>query len=283
MWNTQLCLGTNDQFGISVEEQIRLFKKTGFDGFFTDWYRNAPIKEWKALADELGMIYQSIHAPFGNSAKMWESNADEAVDELLACLNDCAKNTIPIMVVHPFIGFESHTPTEEGIKNFGVLVNAADKTNVKIAFENVEAEEYLAALMNAFGGCECVGFCWDTGHEMCYNHSVDMLGMYGHKLICTHIDDNLGIRDRCGKITWLDDLHLLPFDGIADWNNVVKRLNYHNYTGPMTFELNKKSKPDRTENDVYDRMPLEEYLTEAYKRACRVTALKLQKNGWGLN
>lgn len=275
MWNAKLCLGTNSQFGVSVEEQIRLFKKTGFDGFFTEWSEDACVREWKEFADKIGMVYHSIHAPFGNAAKMWEADAKDAVDELFACLKDCEENFIPIMIVHPFIGFESHTPTQEGIENYGKLVKVADKKNVKIAFENVEGEEYLAALMKAFESYDCVGFCWDTGHEMCYNHSADMLKLYGEKLICTHINDNLGISDYSGKITWLDDLHLLPFDGIADWNNIVKRLNDHNYTDFMTFELNKKSKPNRTENDLYDKMPLEEYLTEAYKRACRVTALKL--------
>jgi sugar phosphate isomerase/epimerase len=277
MWNAQLCLGTSGQFGASVEEQIRLFKKTGFDGFFTGWSKNADIEKCKKLADELGMVYQSIHAPFTNAAKMWEADAKDAVDELLACLNDCAANSVPIMIVHPFIGFESHTPTKEGIVNFGKIVKAAAEKNVKIAFENVEGEEYLAALMNAFGSYDCVGFCWDTGHEMCYNHSADLLSLYGDKLLCTHLNDNLGIRDFSGNITWLDDLHLLPFDGIADWNAIARRLNDHHYAGILTFELNKKSKPDRIENDVYDKMPLEEYLTEVYKRACRVAALKLRK------
>jgi sugar phosphate isomerase/epimerase len=276
MWNARLCLGTNGQYEVPVEEQIRLLKKIGFDGFFTGWSEDACVGEWKALADKIGIVYQSIHAPFGNAARMWEADGNGAVDELLSCLNDCAENAIPIMIVHPFIGFESHTPTPEGIENYGKIVKAAKETNVKIAFENVEGEEYLAALMKAYGRYDCVGFCWDTGHEMCYNHSADMLNLYGEKLLCTHINDNLGINDQEGKITWLDDLHLLPFDGIADWNNIAKRLNDHHYTGFMTFELNKKSKPGRSENDLYDKMPLEEYLVEAYKRACRVAALKLR-------
>lgn len=274
MWNARLVLGTGGQFGACVEEQIRLFKKTGFDGFFTGWSGDARVREWKALADELGMVYQSIHAPFSNAAKMWEADADEAMDELLRCLSDCAENAVPIMVVHPFIGFESHTPTREGIRNFGKLADTAEAKNVRLAFENVEGEEYLAALMEAFRDRECVGFCWDTGHEMCYNRFADQLRLYGDRLFCTHLNDNLGVRDFNGKITWLDDLHLLPFDGVADWSGIAARLNRCRYAGALTFELNKKSKPGRTENGVYDKMPLDEYLTEAYKRACRVAALK---------
>lgn len=209
MWNARLVLGTGGQFGACVEEQIRLFKKTGFDGFFTGWSGDARVREWKALADELGMVYQSIHAPFSNAAKMWEADADEAMDELLRCLSDCAENAVPIMVVHPFIGFESHTPTREGIRNFGKLADAAEAKNVRLAFENVEGEEYLAALMEAFRDRECVGFCWDTGHEMCYNRFADQLRLYGDRLFCTHLNDNLGVRDFNGKITWLDELELV--------------------------------------------------------------------------
>ena len=72
-------------------------------------------------------------------------------------------------------------------------------------------------------------------------------------------------------ITWIDDLHLLPFDGINDWQGVAARLV--ECDGPLTFELTTQSKPGRHENDKYARMTAAEYLTEAYSRACRVAAL----------
>ena len=101
-----------------------------------------------------------------------------------------------------------------------------------------------------------------------------MLALYGDKLIATHINDNLGIRDYDGKITYIDDLHMLPFDGIADWNDIVGRLNKYDFHDILTFELNTKSKPGRHENDVYDQMDIELYVTEVFKRACRVAAMK---------
>ena len=67
---------------------------------------------------------------------------------------------------------------------------------------------------------------------------------------------------------------MLPFDGIADWKNIAERLNKYNYNDILTFELTTKSKPGRHENDVYDKMPLKEYLAEAFKRACRAAALR---------
>lgn len=278
MYNALLCLGTNSQFEIGIKEQMKLFKDTGFEGFFVNWARGIDIKDIKKYADEIGMIFQSIHAPFGGAAAMWngKEEAENAVEELLSCLSDCAENSVPIMVCHTIIGFDKHSPNEEGIKNYRRIVEKAKELGVKIAFENTEGDEYLAAVMDAFADYDNVGFCWDTGHEMCYNKSNDMLALYGNRLICTHINDNLGIKDRNGRIIWTDDLHLLPFDGAADWKNIVGRLNKYGYDGILTFELNKKSKPERHENDVYDKMSIEEYITEAYKRACRVAMLKMQ-------
>ena len=100
-----------------------------------------------------------------------------------------------------------------------------------------------------------------------------MMARYGDRLLGTHINDNLGVRDFGGKIFWHDDLHLLPFDGIADWQENAAKIKRSGFAGPLTFELNTLSKPDRHENDFYGRMPLADYLTQAYIRACRVAAL----------
>lgn len=284
MYGTKLCLGTI-KFGLTIKEQIKLFKETGFDGFFVDWTDDTDIRDIKEYADSIGMIFQSIHAPFGRAADMWTDNSDDAVDELLRCLKDCSENDVPIMVCHTIIGFDKHTPNKVGIENYRKIALEAKKVGVKIAFENTEGEEYLRAVMDGLSDCENIGFCWDTGHEMCYNHSRNMLEMYGDRLICTHLNDNLGIRDFGGEITWLDDLHLLPFDGTADWAGIVRRLNLCGYDDILTFELQKQSKPGRHENDVYDDMTVSRYVCEAYKRACRVAALKMndKRNGGDTN
>ena len=110
---------------------------------------------------------------------------------------------------------------------------------------------------------------------MCYNHSKDLLSLYGDRLIATHINDNLGIRDFSGKTTWIDDLHLLPFDGIGDWEGFVTRLDEHAYAGPLTFELNAHhGKPNRHENDLYAGLSPQMFFTLAYMRACKLARLR---------
>ena len=270
----KLILATSTSFGISDEEQIRLFKSIGFDGFFSNWENDGTTEHYAALAKELDMEYQSVHAPFLSAADMWKDGkeAENAVNELLACLEDCHKAGVPLMVVHAFIGFNEHSPNILGIKNFGILVDKAKEYGIRIAFENTEGEEYLDCLMNAFADRDNVGFCLDTGHVMCYNRGRDMLRDYGSRLIATHINDNMGISDP-DNIFWTDDLHLLPFDGIANWESVVKRITDSGYSGPLTFELVRSSKPDRHENDKYMQMPLEEYLKAAYSAAVRIAEL----------
>lgn len=275
MYKTKLCLGVNGSFELDVCDQIRLFKSSGFDGFFTGWSND--IKKYRQLADEIGITYQSMHAPFKNAAKMWE-NSDEArmaVDELILCVRACGEYDIPILIVHPYIGFkDQNIPTKHGISNFRRVVDEAGRRGVVIAFENVEGEKYLAALMGAFAECGNVGFCWDSGHELCYNRGKDMLAIYGDRLVATHLNDNLGVGDYDGQITFKDDLHLLPFDGIHDWENIAKRLNKCGYCDILTFELTRQSKPNRHENDKYQKMSIENYVAEAYVRACRVAYMK---------
>ena len=279
MYKTKLCLSTSAAFTETNEEQILLFKQAGFDGFFVCWYPGIDVERLRKKADEEGMIFQSIHAPYVKMHHMWNESEEtaDAKAELIACVRDCAKAGVPIAVLHAFIGFEDHTPTPEGLKNFEDVVKEAEKLGVKIAFENTEGMEYLDALMEYFEGNDTVGFCWDSGHEQCYNWGVDLLEKYGNRLLATHINDNLGIKNFDGTITWLDDLHLLPFDGIIDWKDAASRLDRCEFGNILTFELNLSSKPDRHENDKYGDMGIEKYLAEAYCRACRVAALRKNK------
>ena len=277
MYRHLMAMGTSEAYGVPIDEQIRLLKKTGFEGFFTPWKKEYPVNEWAALARELGMIYQSIHAPFGGVADLWRSDkekAQAAEKELIDCIHSCSENGVGLMISHCYIGFDGIVDiTEEGLSRYGRIIDEAERCGVNIAFENTEGEEYLFALLDRYGDRKNVGFCLDTGHEMCYNFGKNLLEFFGDKLIATHINDNLGIKDYNGKIFWHDDLHLLPFDGIRDWKETADRFRKCGYKGILTFELCKSSKPDRHENDKYDRMPLEEYFAEAYARACRFASM----------
>ena len=276
MWKKQFAMSLSRATSMSFADQLKLLKKTGFDGFFVVWSRDLDLDGLIEQAHAVDIRFQSLHAPWDKAADMWhedEKKAEAGVQELKDCVDACVRCGAPILVVHAFIGFEEHEPTKIGLERYAQAVDYAREKGIKIAFENTEGEEYLEALMDHFAGDDTVGFCWDSGHEMCYNHSQDLLAKYGDRLICTHLNDNLGIKDYGGKIIWLDDLHLLPFDGIADWDYNVRRLAKCGFRDILTFELNVKSKPGRYENDCYEAMPYELYIAEVYKRACRIATL----------
>lgn len=271
----RLILGTGMGLSIPVAEQVVLIKKSGFDGVFTGWKEEAEANNAVAAAiREQGLFYHSIHAPFRDVHHLWESKdeGEREVRSQIRCLEDAARMDVDLVIMHTIIGMDRHTPTNLGIERYGRIFDAAKKLGVRIALENTEGEEYLAALMSAFADDNNIGFCIDTGHEMCYNECRDMIGQYGHRLFSTHLNDNMGKTG--GEVTWCDDAHMLPFDGgKADWNEIVKRLEKVGYVGDLTFELTTQSKPTRHCNDRYSAMSPEQYINEAYQKACLVRDL----------
>lgn len=262
----QLCLYAPAIGDDMLGDRVRAIAESGFDGFFASRCgKGAPsVAGARRCAKEYGLLLQSIHAPFVHVADLWDGGepAEAALSELLACLEDSAAAEVPLVVCHAFIGFDRHSPTAVGVENYGRLIRRAGELGVSLALENTEGEEYLAALFDAFSGEEHVGFCWDSGHELCYNRK-DMLALYGDRLFGTHLNDNLGVRDPEGKIiTPKDDLHLLPFDGVGEWRTFASRLAGLDFRGPLTFEL----KPS-------EQFPFAEYAKEAHSRAERFASL----------
>ena len=265
----KLCLGTGMGFDIPTEEQIRLIKEAGFDGFFTEADSVEALKKYAEIAKEENLIYQSVHAPFGKMHIVWEGTEEEAdavIDELRSCVDSCAEIGVDLLICHVIIGMERCTPNETGANRFRKLCEYAKEKGVKIAFENTEGEEYLYAVLKKCRDLDNVGFCFDSGHEMCYNFSRDMLSLYGDILLATHLNDNFGMKDEKIK-TWYDDLHLLPFDGIADWEKIAERLKKSACPQCLTFEITRLNKPERNAHDRYQNMTFSDYVSEAYGRA----------------
>ena len=273
----QHLLGVNIRTGFSVPETelIKTVASVGFDACFLNWSPELPMEACAEQIAKSGLIFQSVHGPFRKVEALWEEGdeGEAYTDVMISALRDCHRFDAPIMIVHPIKGMDKHTPTELGLSRFARLIEEAEKTNVKLAFENVEGIEYLDAIMRRFGNSSAVGFCWDTGHERCYNFSEDVMAKYGDKLIATHFNDNLGMADP-DVVTWHDDLHLLPFDGGNDWQGIMDRISRHAYEGILTFELTIKNKPEKHYHDAYAAWSAEEFYANAYERARRVASLK---------
>lgn len=277
MYNGTYKLGINlmGGSGLSVNDHVVMLKRIGWDGFFTGWNREK-LPEFAAAAEKYDMIWQSIHAPFTQVRYMWNEGelGVQVTDELIECVRDCAQYHVPVMVIHPFIGFEEHNPTEVGLFNFGRIIEEADRLNVRLGFENVEGEEYLAAIFERYADHPSLGFCFDTGHELCYNRGKDMLAEYGHALCHTHFNDNVGVTG--ADIFWTDDLHLVMGDGIADWKSVMYRIRKTNYDGPLMCELTFSNKPEKNTHDGYATMGHERFYEFVLERFRAIAELKME-------
>ena len=263
--------------GPAPEEQLPVLKKTGWDGVFFTWTGQEADRILAHKIQTEGLVLQSVHAPYDRADQLWESNNEGKAEAArqISCIRDTASWGCGLVVMHAVVGMERTAPTERereyGFENFRAIFDAAASAGVTVAMENTEGEQYLDALMQQFRGHPALRFCIDTGHELCYDHSHDLIGRYADVLVCTHLNDNLGMSGE--KITWLDDLHLLPFDGAADWGNIIARLNAAGYRGDITLEVKLEGREGRHEHDAYRAMPFAEYAALALERAERIGEL----------
>ncbi len=275
-------LGINLDVGFADpwEDCLSAAKNAGFEAFFVTWRRPLAesIRKLSRFAESENMIFQSLHAPFERINKLWREDEEtqDVIDEQIECIKACDELKIPLMIIHPYIGFDSIPPTDVGIRNFRVIVEAAREYGIRLAFENVEGEPYLEKIIRELGDAPHVGFCWDIGHEQCYNGGTDVVSKYANgKLFGTHCNDNLGVTEP-PEITWLDDAHMLPYDGIVNWKGVVERLEKAGFAEKiLMFELIRGNRPDRHTHDAYRDLTLQQYMCLAFERAKRVSEEKL--------
>ena len=265
-----LALGNSN--GCTVEEGFPILKQCGIEATFTGVGTREQLNLWADMAAKYGIFYSSLHAPFKNAAKMWDDNLDgeDAERELISSVDACVGINVPILVVHPFIGFYPHEPNAVGFGRFRRLAEYAEKRDVRVAFENVEGEAHLKMLMDGMRNLGSVGFCLDTGHELCYNRGRDMLAEYGDRLCYLHINSNMGVTSPTGEIGYRDDSHMLPFDGLVSMEHLAKRLSELHYEGVLMMELVKGNRPDRNTNDIYAHLSPEEYIALAAERIKRL-------------
>ena len=85
-----------------------------------------------------------------------------------------------------------------------------------------------------------------------------MMDKYGKYIISTHLNDNMGVRNADGEISSADDMHMLLFDGVADWVSIAEQLKKFNFTDILSFEVR---------NTYYPEDTLESFFEKAYTHA----------------
>ena len=247
-------------------DKMSIIKDKGFDTCFFSWFPETDVSALKRHADGIGLEIETLHAPFSKINSMWDESTNEGdyyTEELKKCIRDAGYNGIPYVIMHTSFGIDAPISSRMGLTRFEKLVVEAEKYGVKLAFENLEFPR-LAALLLDYFKCDTVGFCYDTGHENCFTPGMKFLPMFGERLFCTHIHDNLSDRVE-NSDNYRSDLHRIPFDGIIDFESVCKDIKKTGYTGSFMLEVTNRS-------DFYGDISFEAFVNKAYE-----AALKLRK------
>ena len=265
------------QYGVSLEQMMELLAQAGFSAVSPVWTTEENLDKIAALAAAKGMTLQSVHAPLSGIPQLWEPDtvaSQQAQEEILRCVAACGKHHVPVMVLHSWQGIEYTFPAEPlDFRFFDRLADVARQKGVAVALENLEGEEYLAALLERYGDQPHIGFCWDSGHDHCYPHQTDFLEAYGQRLIMTHLNDNWGLRDPQGRPSGNDDLHFLPYDGKIHWQQWMERLAKAKKQDILNFELKIRSHSQNPADQPYAKLPLEEFIHLAGQRAGQIAGL----------
>ncbi|GHU90678.1 hypothetical protein FACS1894202_10870 [Clostridia bacterium] len=252
-------------FDLPMRERLALIKSAGFDAvglWRADYPGEPPHREYAEWARAEGLLVIDGHAPFSRvengefsfSHLLWHDSldADEVekilTDTIVAAREDGVANLI-IHTTNPQVP----PPNEVGAERVKRITETAEKSGVVIALENMRRSQHLAYLFDRIDS-PYLRFCYDSGHNNCFEPGVDVMSLFGDRLAAVHLHDN----DDSG------DQHRIPFDGTVDWQTVMSKIAKSGYSGATTLEC---------EFSGGQEMP-EEYLSKAYSAAKRLDTMR---------
>ncbi|MBQ9080750.1 MAG: sugar phosphate isomerase/epimerase [Clostridia bacterium] len=245
-------------------------RSLGFDCVFTGYPSPEKVEAFAETFARAGLYYESIHAPFQNMNDIWAhgEEGEAMLAWLMACLEDCKRLNVPVMVVHLSKGITPPSVNDIGRSRWDRLVDAAVKGGVKIAFENQRFLANIAFVMELYRNVPQVGFCWDCGHENCYTTNIEFMKLFGDRLMYTHIHDNNGIVHGVLENQTADDLHLIPFDGNLNYNRFAEHIRNSGFDGTLTLELCGYNK-----NGYDEKYTVEQFLAKAYDSVAKLVKM----------
>ena len=241
---------------INPKDMIDTIYKVGFRNIFLQWYNDDSLKmlqeEQLEYARKIGLNVAFVHLGYKRINDIWDETLQEeevskVVDEYIEDIKACSKYGIDLVIMH--LTSKSIAPkyNEKGLSRIKKIVDAAEKYNVRIAFENTKIEGYLEYVFTNIDSNN-IGLCYDAGH--CHAHFKDKFNykFFENRIFAVHLHDNFGELDE----------HLLPFDGTIDWPHVMDKLEKCNYNSYITLEIAYKKE--------YLNMSMEEFYSEGINR-----------------
>ncbi len=253
-------------YDLTLKERFDLIKKTGFDAvglWRDDWFGWSGHRAYADMARTAGLQVIDGHAPFMRDYDfvnaLWQDNLDgETTYQIYRrAIVEAAEDGVRNLIIH--LEQRGTPPNETGLHRLRHLADLAEKHGVVIALENIHFNSYLTYVFERVASPN-VGFCYDAGHRNCNEPDVDLLSMFGDKLIALHLHDNDGTGDQ----------HLIPFEGKIDWKSQMSKIAATGYIGAITLECTAGPPGSTTANDPRSA---EEWLRDAYNAAKKLKAL----------
>lgn len=240
---------------------IRMLAEAGFDGIDYSMFHLTEVEEhpllsdnWQEEAKSLRMYAESLgirfvqgHAPFSfrdRSPERWKTHN---FPRLVRAIEIAGVLGIEELVIHPvqFLPYKQNAAIlhDYNMEFYRALIPYAKAAGVRICLENMwqrnrlrgniithstcsRAEE-AAAWVDELADPISIGYCLDLGHcGLVELDAADEIRKLGHRLTALHVHDN----------NFMDDQHILPYQGHADWADILSALREVGYNGPFTFE-----------------------------------------------
>lgn len=242
---------------------IKKLREYGFEAMFISELKGS-FGKYKDISESVGMDFEFIHAPFEGINSMWlEGNEYLRIfNRMKLAIDHASAQGVPVVIIHLSSGWNPPEANELGFSRFDRLVEYAASKSVTLAIENLRVKDNVLAAMERYKDEENVRYCYDAGHEYCYTPGVDWIKIFGDKLICTHIHDNLGYDPTIDP-----DFHYLPFDGTLDYADMIRRLDEVGYKGSLMLEVFNHTKPE------YAEMTEEEFFSECAARIKKIAEM----------
>lgn len=203
------------------------------------------IQTYKELAESLGMRFVQAHATIFDFCNLCRQGKDYDCREELFYRSLAGAQMLGVywVTVHPstfLVNGKIHPDTHlKNVEFFKQYAQIAQKLGIGLAVENMwgtvgkgekpyclEAAELLKLIEDV--NCENVKVCWDVEHG-----SIERLDQReALHLLKSHVT-TLHISDESGP----DNIHILPYQGKADWKEILDTLAEIDYKGFFNLEI----------------------------------------------
>lgn len=202
------------------------------------------LAEW---LDDTRLTLHSCHAPIAAdyAGGTWregytlaaadESRRKRAVEETTAALKVATLVPYRVLVLHCGVPApygqpaDNHLPSM--IRSLEELSPVAAGVGVSLALEvmpnALSTAASLVDLLESEIDAEDLGICMDVGHARLMGDVVDAIETCSGHLVSTHLHDNRGRTDD----------HLVPGQGVVDWDATLLAFQKVGYDGAWMFEL----------------------------------------------